>query len=126
MKKIALTLLLLVSSQAFADGYYHDYQRHHFTPMYTPTVLPSVYYAPTYYSGYYTPPVINTYPSASDILLPMAVGGLIGYALADKSSSSSSSSTNSYNVNSGEPLYQYQTIHDANCDCDKKLLVKIN
>lgn len=124
MKKIAFILLLFVSGQALADGYYHGYGHYHYTPMYMPTVLPSVYYAPAYYS----PPVINTYPSASDILLPMAVGGVIGYALADKSSSSSnsSSSKSASNVKSGEPLYQYQTIHDANCDCDKKVLVRVD
>lgn len=122
MKKIALILLLFVSSQAFADGYYHGY-RHHYSPMYMPTVLPSVYYAPAYYN----PPVINTYPSAADILLPMAVGGVIGYALADKpsSSASSSSSRSASNAKSGEPLYQYQIIHDAECDCDKRVLVRV-
>lgn len=126
MKRIILLMMLAISGQAAADGYHrhHPHGHHH----YVPPVYPSVYYTPTYLPPLYAPPVVihQSYPDVSDVMLPMILGGVIGYALSDAKSDSRPSAATSPGVTKGEPVYQYQTIHDAECDCDKRVLVRVD
>jgi hypothetical protein len=136
MKNIAFIVMALLSSHVFAEGdrhggdhgYDRHYERHYERTYYVAPVAPTVYYTPNYYPGYYKPPVIvQTYPSTTDILLPMIVGAAIGYAVADtKTGTNSTPVTHQTSVKPNEPIYQYQTIHDAGCDCDKRVLVRVD
>lgn len=104
MKKILAVLALIgVSTSALADGYHgHPYHG-------------------------YRPPVIHEYHSSTgDVLLPMVIGGVVGYVIAQPKQQPVVVQQVPAGVNVNEPIYQYQVVHDAACDCDKRVLVKIN
>lgn len=123
MKKILAILALVgVSSTAFADPHWgHGYGGH------------DDWRRP--YPGY-RPPVVheyygNGYSSTGDVLVPMIIGGVVGYAIHGAQQPQQPVIVQQQpqviqRVDPSEPVYQYQTIHDAACDCDKRVLVKIN
>lgn len=126
MKKIMLIVLLAVSTQASAgDRHGRHHERHHPAPVYYgPTYYTPSYYAPGYYGPVYPAPIVinDNHMDTADILMPMLIGGVIGYALADQKDSDKPTTSS---VSKSEPLYQYKTIHDADCNCDRRVLVKV-
>lgn len=115
MKKfLAVLALVSVSTSALADGY-------HGRP----------------YPGY-RPPVIHEYrsyhSSTGDVLMPLILGGVVGYAIGNDGRQQQQQPViiqqpqviQQPRINPNEPVYQYQTIHDMECDCDRRVLVKIN
>ncbi len=68
---------------------------------------------------------------STDTLVPMVMGGIVGYVIRDKGIFNNSSQTTvtqqvPSSINFSEPIYQYQIIHDVNCNCDKRVLVRVN
>ncbi len=127
MKKLMLIVLLAISTQASADGHHEEHYAHHAS---TPVYYGPSYYTPSYYSpGYYVPtypaPVVITQPrmDMADLMVPMLFGGVIGYALAEQKAPERVQTPSNI---SNEPVYQYKTIHDAQCDCDRRVLVRMD
>jgi len=98
MKTTLLALLLAsLSTTAFADGRYgHGYHGH---------------------------------GGGNDVLLPLIVGGTIGYIIAQPRTvvvqQPQYAPLPSY-VPANEPIYRYENIYDANCNCYRQVLVQIN
>ena len=68
---------------------------------------------------------------ASDTLVPMVMGGIVGYVIRDKGILNNSSQPVVIqqvpsSINYSEPIYQYQIIHEVKCNCDKRVLVRVN
>lgn len=68
---------------------------------------------------------------SSDNLVPMVMGGIVGYVIRDKNILNNSPQPVVIqqvpsSINYSEPIYQYQIIHEVNCNCDKRLLVRVN
>ena len=68
---------------------------------------------------------------ASDTLVPMVMGGIVGYVIRDKGMLNNSPQPVVIqqvptNINYNEAIYQYQIIHDVKCNCDKRVLVRVN
>lgn len=68
---------------------------------------------------------------ATDTLVPMVMGGIVGYVIRDKGILNSSPQPVVIqqvpsNINYSEAIYQYQIIHDVKCNCDKRVLVRVN
>jgi hypothetical protein len=68
---------------------------------------------------------------ATDTLVPMVMGGIVGYVIRDKGILNNSPQPVVIqqvpsSINYSEPIYQYQIIHDVKCNCDKRVLVRVN
>jgi hypothetical protein len=68
---------------------------------------------------------------ATDTLVPMVMGGIVGYVIRDKGVFNNSPQPGVIqqmpsSINYSEPIYQYQIIHEVNCNCDKRVLVRVN
>ena len=68
---------------------------------------------------------------SSDNLVPMVMGGIVGYVIRDKNILNNSPQPVVIqevpsSINYSEPIYQYQIIHEVNCNCDKRVLVRVN
>jgi hypothetical protein len=68
---------------------------------------------------------------ATDTLVPMVMGGIVGYVIRDKGIFNNSQQPVviqqvPFSINYSEPIYQYQIIHDVKCNCDKRVLVRVN
>jgi len=101
MKKTLLALLLAsLSTTAFADGRYgHGYRAH---------------------GG-----------GGGNVLLPLIVGGTLGYIIAQPRQQTIIVQEPQYAplpsyVPANEPIYRYENIYDANCNCYRQFLVQIN
>jgi hypothetical protein len=66
---------------------------------------------------------------SDNVLLPLIVGGTIGYIIAQPRTvivqQPQYAPLPSY-VPANEPIYQYQNIYDGNCACYRQILVQIN
>jgi hypothetical protein len=99
MKRILLvTLLATLSTNVLADGYYgHGYRGH---------------------GG-----------GGGNVLLPLIIGGAVGYIIAQPRTvvvqQPQYAPLPSY-VPANEPIYRYENIYDANCNCYRQVLVQIN
>ena len=125
LKHILLVSLLSFSMASMADS---DRGEHH------RDMHESRYEGPVYRG----PVVVHEndhyyHRDTGDVLVPMIIGGVVGYVLAQpKSTPQPQASVPSASGNSksriihGEPLYQYQIIHDMECDCDKRVLNRVN
>ena len=110
MKKLTLlTVLLLVSTSALADGYRGGYR--------------GGYERHEYHGGGY------------GWVAPLAIGGLLGYELSRQPTVIYQQPPVVYQqqpqviqqpIPTGTPVYQWQTIYDDTCGCSKQVLVKIN
>jgi len=67
--------------------------------------------------------------SGDNVLLPLIVGGTLGYIIAQPRTivmqEPQYAPLPSY-VPANEPIYQYQNIYDGNCACYRRVLVQIN
>jgi len=68
---------------------------------------------------------------SADTLVPMVMGGIVGYVIRDKGILNNSPQPVVIqqvpsSINYSEPIYQYQTIHEVNCNCDKRVLIRVN
>lgn len=68
---------------------------------------------------------------SSDNLVPMVMGGIVGYVIRDKNILNNSPQPVVIqqvpsSINYSEPIYQYQIIHEVKCNCDKRVLVRVN
>jgi hypothetical protein len=68
---------------------------------------------------------------ATDTLIPMVMGGIVGYVIRDKGILNNSPQPVVIqqvpsSINYSEPIYQYQIIHEVNCNCDKRVLIRVN
>ena len=68
---------------------------------------------------------------SADTLVPMVMGGIVGYVIRDKNIFNNSSQPvviqqAPSSINYNEPIYQYEIIHEVKCNCDKRVLVKVN
>lgn len=134
MKKFIVALsLLAMASSAMAHGVNWGYQ-----PMYGPGVPPP----PVYYGGghhYYGGGYRGGYSSSTDVILPMIIGGAVGYAINGATRPQQPQQPviiqqpqvqqqtlpgSVYNAN--EPLYQYKDGYDQECQCNRRVLVKVN
>ena len=66
-----------------------------------------------------------------DVLLPLIVGGTLGYIIAQPRQQTIIVQEPQYAplpsyVPANEPIYQYQNIYDGNCACYRRALVQIN
>ena len=68
-----------------------------------------------------------------DWIAPLVIGGVAGYVLAQPRQQTVIvqhpqvvQPSPSYVPANGEPIYQYQDIYDANCNCYRRVLVQIN
>jgi hypothetical protein len=64
-----------------------------------------------------------------DVLLPLIVGGTLGYIIAQPRivvQQPQYTPLPSYVPANNEPIYQYQNIYDGNCACYHRVLVQIN
>ena len=68
-----------------------------------------------------------------DWLAPLVIGGVAGYVLAQPRQPQTVivqqpqvQPLPQYVPANGEPIYQYQTVYDANCNCYQRVLVQIN
>lgn len=97
MKKTLLALLLAsLSTTAFADGRYG-----------------------------------HGYRGGGNVLLPLIVGGTLGYIIAQPRQQIIIVQEPQYAplpsyVPANEPIYRYENIYDANCNCYRQVLVQIN
>lgn len=68
------------------------------------------------------------YNSSGDILIPVLVGGVIGYFIAKPKEPQQPLIIQRApaTIINGEPIYQYQTIFDTECQCERRVLVRIN
>lgn len=68
------------------------------------------------------------YNTSTDVLIPVLVGGVIGYFIAKPKEPQQPLIIRQAPVTiiNGEPIYQYQTIFDAECQCERRVLVRIN
>ena len=68
---------------------------------------------------------------ATDTLIPMVMGGIVGYVIRDKGILNNAPQPVVIqqvpsSINYSEPIYQYQIIHEVKCNCDKRVLVRVN
>ena len=107
MKKLLLvTLLATLSTSALAEEH-------------------GRYYAPRYYGHG---------GGGGNWIAPLVIGGVAGYVLAQPRQPQTVivqqpqvvQPLPSYVPANGEPIYQYQNIYDANCNCYQRVLVQIN
>ena len=66
-----------------------------------------------------------------DWIAPLIIGGVAGYVLAQPRQQTVIVQQPPYQplpsyVPATEPIYQYQAIYDANCNCYQRVLVQIN
>ena len=76
--------------------------------------------------GYYNR---NYHGNGNDVLLPLIVGGTLGYIIAQPRTVVQQPQYTllpSYVPANNEPIYQYQNIYDGNCACYRRVLVQIN
>ena len=77
--------------------------------------------------GYYNR---NYHSNGNDVLLPLIVGGTLGYIIAQPRTvvvqQPQYAPLPSYVPANNEPIYQYQNIYDGNCACYRRVLVQIN
>lgn len=77
--------------------------------------------------GYYNR---NYHSNGNDVLLPLIVGGTLGYIIAQPRTvvvqQPQYAPLPSYVPANNEPIYQYQNIYDGNCACYRRILVQIN
>jgi hypothetical protein len=70
------------------------------------------------------------YSNGNDVLLPLIVGGTLGYIIAQPRTivvqQPQYAPLPSYVPANNEPIYQYQNIYDGNCACYRRVLVQIN
>lgn len=72
--------------------------------------------------GYY-------YNNSGDWVVPMVVGGVIGYVIKGQQQQRPLIINQPARVTSppgAAPLYQYQTVFDPNCNCQYQVLVQVN
>jgi hypothetical protein len=67
----------------------------------------------------------------TDTLVPMVMGGIVGYVIRDKGILNNSPQPVVIQqvpsgINYSEPIYQYQIIREVKCNCDKRVLVRVN
>jgi hypothetical protein len=72
----------------------------------------------------------NYHGNGNDVLLPLIVGGTLGYIIAQPRTvvvqQPQYTLLPSYVPANNEPIYQYQNIYDGNCACYHRVLVQIN
>lgn len=71
----------------------------------------------------------NYHSNGNDVLLPLIVGGTLGYIIAQPRTVAQQPQYTllpSYVPANNEPIYQYQNIYDGNCACYRRVLVQIN
>ena len=69
------------------------------------------------------------YGNGNDVLLPLIVGGTLGYIIAQPRTvivqQPQYAPLPSY-VPANEPIYRYENVYDTNCSCYRQVLVQIN
>lgn len=109
MNKLLLALLLTVSFTVNADPL-RGYVEHH----------GHGYRGPVYVQQYHN--------STGDVLIPMVVGGVVGYALSNATQPKQvivQQPQVVQQVQQPTPLYRKDTIYDANCSCYKDVFTQV-
>lgn len=104
MKAILALTLLALTTTALADGH------HHYPGGYIERG--GVYYTHDHHSNV-------------DWMAPMVIGGVVGYVLAQPKTTVIQQPQVIVPAEP-TPVYQWQTIFDESCSCQKRVLVKIN
>ena len=69
---------------------------------------------------------------STDTLVPMVMGGIVGYIIRDKNIFNNSPEPVVLQqgevalINYNEPIYQYKIIYEVNCKCNKRVLMRVN
>ncbi len=79
--------------------------------------------------GYYGYQGHDYHGGGGNILLPLIIGGAVGYIIAQPRTvvvqQPQYAPLPSY-VPANEPIYHYENVYDANCSCYRQVLVQIN
>jgi len=78
--------------------------------------------------GWYEGPrhVKMAYPrSHNNWVVPLVIGGVLGYALSEPRRESVTYVTSSPAVYVPQPIYQEQWVYFSDCDCQRKVLVPV-
>jgi hypothetical protein len=130
MKKSNVLVVLALVSTLFTSPIVEA----HGFPRYSPAEVHAIqhgYYNPNNFRG---AQVINNYRGggAEQVLIPMAIGGVVGYIIGDRNSNQKETvivreqTQVQVPVESNEAIYKYENVYDQSCKCNKKVLVKIN
>ncbi len=97
-----ITATILVTSSAYAG--HHDRGRSHYVP-------------PRHAK-------ISHYPS-SNWVVPLVIGGALGYVLSEPRRESVTYVQSTPIVYAPQPVYQEQWVYFSDCDCQRKVLVRV-
>jgi hypothetical protein len=68
----------------------------------------------------------HSYNNGGDVLLPLIIGGTLGYIIAQPRTVVQQPQVIQTVPRISEPVYQYQDIYFTDCNCYKRVLVQIN
>ena len=80
-----------------------------------------------YHGGYHGPVYVQQYHnSTGDVLIPMVIGGVVGYAISNASQPKQVVVQQPQVVQQqSTPLYRKDTIYDQSCSCYKEVFVQV-
>lgn len=67
----------------------------------------------------------NNYHHSSNWVVPLVIGGALGYALSEPRRESVTYVQSSPVVYRSQPTYQEQWVYFSDCDCQRKVLVRL-
>ena len=77
------------------------------------------------YHGYHGPVYVEHHNSTGDVLMPMVVGGVVGYMISNANQPKQVVVQQPQVIQQPAPLYRKDTIYDANCSCYKEVFVQV-
>jgi hypothetical protein len=91
------------------------------------TVLASSVYAGHHDRGGYSPArhVKMSHHQASNWVVPLVIGGVLGYALSEPRRERVTYVQSAPVVYTPEPIYREQWVYFSDCDCQRKVLIRV-